>query len=524
MREMKRFFLIAALSLASVCLACAKGAEGGSKPTDYQVSVSGRVTCQGQPVADAVVSDGIEIVRTDADGRYSLFSPGRMGYVFITVPSGYKVANKGVLPGHYVNIKGKKAEHADFELLPMPDKTYTLFVMSDVHLIGNATHRDLEQFRSTFLPDITAAVEATSGEVFSLSLGDMTTDSRWYHDNFALPEYLREFRTYPSAIYHIMGNHDNDPEACGTTDEELDRSASAPYRKYIGPTYYSLNIGDVHYVMLDNIVGMGKCKYKYYIDPVQLAWLEKDLALVDKSTPIIVSMHVPAYAYAGISDGKPTVKKRMTQYQDVQVLIDLLEPFAEVHILTGHDHRNRNIRITDRILEHNFASASAISWKLNDVRVMTTDGTLSGYQLFRIDGKNVRWQYKAVGLTPEKSQFRTYDLNTVPEAYGGKPSSNELLINVFNWDPRWTVSVTENGRELLVRQLWAKDPLYAYIRDKTRAFDNRPKDWRAVNCIHLFGAKAASADSEIVVTVTDRFGQVYTEKLERPKTFEEGMN
>lgn len=134
-----------------------------------------------------MVSDGIEIVRTDADGRYSLFSPGRMGYVFITVPSGYKVANKGVLPGHYVNIKGKKAEHADFELLPMPDKTYTLFVMSDVHLIGNATHRDLEQFRSTFLPDITAAVEATSGEVFSLSLGDMTTDSRWYHDNFALP-------------------------------------------------------------------------------------------------------------------------------------------------------------------------------------------------------------------------------------------------------------------------------------------------------------------------------------------------
>ena len=99
MREMKRFFLIAVLSLASICLACAKGVEGGSKPTDYQVSVSGRVTCQGQPVADAVVSDGIEIVRTDADGRYSLFSPGRMGYVFITVPSGYKVANKGVLPG-----------------------------------------------------------------------------------------------------------------------------------------------------------------------------------------------------------------------------------------------------------------------------------------------------------------------------------------------------------------------------------------------------------------------------------------
>ena len=44
-----------------------------------------------------------------------------MGYVFISVPSGYKVAHKGVLPNHYLDIKSKKTENADFELLPMAD-------------------------------------------------------------------------------------------------------------------------------------------------------------------------------------------------------------------------------------------------------------------------------------------------------------------------------------------------------------------------------------------------------------------
>ena len=95
---------------------------------------------------------------------------------------------------------------------------------------------------------------------------------------------------------------------------------------------------------------------------------------------------------------------------------------------------------------------------------MTTDGTLSGYQIFDISGKQIQWHYKAVGLTPEKSQFRAYDLNTVPEKYGGNPASNEILVNVFNWDPRWKISVTEDGQELPVEQLGKRPALYVHPR------------------------------------------------------------
>lgn len=109
---MKKFFIVATFFFASTCFACAKGTDtetsGKSNVSEYQTTVSGRVTCQGQPVVGAVISDGIELTQTDANGHYTLRSPERMGYVFISVPSGYKVAHKGVLPNHYLDIKSKK--------------------------------------------------------------------------------------------------------------------------------------------------------------------------------------------------------------------------------------------------------------------------------------------------------------------------------------------------------------------------------------------------------------------------------
>ncbi len=515
--------ILSILLLSSViCCSSSFADDGTAEKKDYVVSVSGRVTCQGTAVENAVISDGVEVTKTDQDGYYTLLSTKQMGYVFISTPSGYKVKENGILPEHYHKINGTKAKNVDFELLPMEDDSYRMFVMADVHLVGNSSYRDLEQFHSTFYPDIKTLISQTNNESYSISLGDMTTDLRWYNDDFFIPDYLKELKDYPTVIYHIMGNHDNDPNAFGKTESDTDWNASAPYRNHIGPTYYSLNIGKVHYVMLDNIVGLGDCEYKYLIDKAQLEWLKKDLSMISASTPVILSMHVPAYAYSGIKNGVLTMKKRSTTYQDVQVLIDILKHFNEVHILTGHDHRNRNIQITDNILEHNFVSVSTISWKLNDVRLISHDGTPAGYQYYDVDGEKITWHYKAVGLDVAKSQFRSYDMNVVPVEYGG--GVNKIMINVFNWDPSWKVSVKENGNSLTVNQIVGQDPLYMYLRDKTQKMNNRPNDWRAAKTVHIFEAIPSQVTSEIEIIITDRFGNVYTEVMERPKTFHDDMN
>ena len=99
----------------------------------------------------------------------------------------------------------------------------------------------------------------------------------------------------PDAIFNCMGNHDNNPKIAG------DWAASTDYREQWGPTYYSFNIGDVHYVVLDDILckntgtgGDGR-KYESTLTTDQLSWLKKDLSFVSTSTPLVITMHAPLY-------------------------------------------------------------------------------------------------------------------------------------------------------------------------------------------------------------------------------------
>lgn len=65
--------------------------SGGEPVPEAGMTVYGKVLCEGVGVPDVVVSDGCEVVRTDADGVYQMASQKRHGYVFISVPSGYEV-------------------------------------------------------------------------------------------------------------------------------------------------------------------------------------------------------------------------------------------------------------------------------------------------------------------------------------------------------------------------------------------------------------------------------------------------
>ena len=57
--------------------------------------------------------------------------------------------------------------------------------------------------------------------------------------------------------------------------------ARTTYKSYYGPTYYSFNRGNVHYVVLDDIFFIAK-SYLYvgYLTEQQLQWLEQDLKQV----------------------------------------------------------------------------------------------------------------------------------------------------------------------------------------------------------------------------------------------------
>ncbi|MCH4250637.1 MAG: calcineurin-like phosphoesterase C-terminal domain-containing protein, partial [Prevotella sp.] len=103
--------------------------------------------------------------------------------------------------------------------------------------------------------------------------------------------------------------------------------------------------------------------------------------------------------------------------------------------------------------------------------------------------------------------------------YAEKRNDNEVLINVWNFDPAWKVTVEENGRNLPVRRVRTKDPLHLISYEMLRLNHGKvpTKDFVTSFNSHSFLVKASSPASTLFIRVTDRFGNVYTQEMKRPK-------
>ena len=149
-------------------------------------TVYGKVSCNGEGIADVVVSDGITATTTDKNGVYQLTSEKKLGYVFISTPKGYNVPVDIVFPQFYKNTQksASAVERLDFELTRSKDQTeFSLLVLGDIHLARR--HNDLAQF-PRFADDIKAYVAANPGELFyGATLGDMVHDQYWISNNFS---------------------------------------------------------------------------------------------------------------------------------------------------------------------------------------------------------------------------------------------------------------------------------------------------------------------------------------------------
>ena len=545
-----------AAALAVLALsACQARAAGPQDPAAG--SLTGRIASDdGTPLAGVVVSDGVRVTQTDAEGMYALNSDKELGYVFVSIPSGYMAAVDATAIPQFFAYTAKPAEESerhDFTLTPVENTRHTLIAATDHHLADRES-LDVGQFTAEggFIDDVKATAAAASSPVYSICMGDMSWDEYWHKHGFMLPDFRRLYarHTFPCPVFNAMGNHNNDPWCAS------DQEASAAFRREVGPTYYSFNIGKAHFVCLDDIayinnggaVGtIGDKSYKNYVTEDQLAWLRKDLALVeDRTAPLFVLVHAPL-AYPNASFGN-------TYYDEARAgqLLDCFEGFSEVHVLSGHSHDNRNCQLTDAVIDHNTGAVCACWWwsGVYTDRHICKDGTPGGYGVYELEGKDLTWYYKGTGLDRD-IQFRTYDMNKVwldpatylddrtitvdgtpvairdwfsQQAYGKsfdrQRSDNCVYINCWNWDPAWKIEVAEEGRgALAVTRLWEYDPLHLITYTIPRLNKGSRPSFTANKMGHLFSVQASSPVSTLRITVTDRFGRVYTEEMKRPKSF-----
>ncbi len=159
-------------------------------------------------------------------------------------------------------------------------------------------------------------------------------------------------------------------------------------------------------------------------------------------------------------------------------------------------------------------------------------------QKFSINDNDVKWLYKGI-KEEESKQFRSYDLNqchitaeafapksteaemgAYSDTYGTKNNKNEILVNVWGYDPEWKVEMTENGKPLEVTRVVAKDPLHiiSYEAKRLNVGATPTADFVSCATAHMFKATASNATSTVEIKVTDRFGNTYSETMNRPKS------
>ena len=572
---MKRFLILMVFALLAGASAEAQSRHNSSLPAKPKrgASIYGTVECNGAPLVGVAVSDGYAIVHTDKKGVYQLPSAKRNGYVFVITPSGYEPLTEGkdVVPQFWAELTElpTKAERHDFALRKVDNDRHVIVAVADIHIANH--HNDKNEVEGTFLPSLRTEIEKYRSQgipVYTLCLGDSTHEIYWYDYLYDIGDFRHTLADwdYPTMFFNTMGNHDND----GATPhgENVDFDATAKYRKAFGPTYYSMNLGRAHYVMLDNIhyhnrPGGKKAKgivgsrdYTTEITREQMDWLAKDLALVeDKNTPIFIGGHSPIFQYKNGRDGK--IISRIPEANAAE-LATLLKDFKTVHILGGHTHRNRvtygktdtNRPELANIIDHNIVAVAGSLWYSSGFGgpQIGSLGEPAGCKIFPVDGQNVKWYFKASQYSTDK-QFTCFDMNEVrryfsengearafyshfPERtdYSTFEGDNVVMINVWDWAPDWKISVKENGRELAVTRKKAEHPLMLASLDIPNALwlgKFSPKDVKSNNRRkahpHMFHVTTSAADSTIEVTVTDSFGNVYTETMERPKAFHRNM-
>lgn len=447
--------------------------------------VTGKVVSDGKPVASVRVTDGVTIVETNSKGRYSMEVHPQSTMVYYTLPSGYNSPVVNGVPVFYQALHSEQKEQTvSFELTKSKksQNKHAFILWADPQVLETAEFDLLEEV----VADVQKTVNSFPAEVpvHAISAGDNVFDKLQFYD-----QYKQVISKLNLPFYQVIGNHDMD------YNRRSDELSATTYSKAFGPTHFSFNVGNVHYVVLKDVFYYGDSyRYMGYVNENQLQWLEKDLKSVREGSTVIVSLHIPTiYGESEKSGSYGTTLSNSVMNREA--LYKLLAPFT-THILAGHSHTQWYTQAAPTIAEHVHAAASGAWWQGE----ICTDGSPKAYTVYEVDGDSLSWYFKGVGYD-KSEQFKVYEVGA-DTLYPGY-----FIANVYNYDPGWKVQWYENGvYKGEMTRYWGIDPQAAEIYQSGKM---KKHTWISpTETHHLFRAKPENKDARIEVRVVDRFGRV----------------
>jgi Icc protein len=199
--------------------------------------------------------------------------------------------------------------------------TFTFVQISDSHLgFARDPNKDVAATLKQTIARINALPESPA---FVLHTGDLTHLAK--PDEFdAVAELLKEVKA--GKVLYVPGEHDFDGDG---NKEYLKRYG----KETMGTGWYSFDHHGVHFIGLVDVAnaksgsgdgGLG------VIGKEQLLWLEKDVAGLKDSTPLVVFAHVPVWT---------VYEKWGWGTRDAEVALKTLKRFGSLTVLNGHIHQ-----------------------------------------------------------------------------------------------------------------------------------------------------------------------------------------
>ena len=199
-----------------------------------------------------------------------------------------------------------------------PKPTFKFVQISDSHLgFSRNPNKDVAATLRETIKRINALPEAPA---FVLHTGDITHFAK--PEEFdAVAQLLKEVKT--GKVMFVPGEHDFDGDS---NKEFLKRHGAGA----LGTGWHSFDHHGVHFIGLVNVANSHSTGGLGVIGKEQLTWLQRDVAGLKDSTPIVVFAHVPLWA---------VYEKWGWGTQDSEQALKILKRFASVTVLNGHIHQ-----------------------------------------------------------------------------------------------------------------------------------------------------------------------------------------
>ncbi len=497
------------------------------------------------PIPDVLISNGRDVARTDANGRYTL--PIDVGTtIFLIKPSGFAVptdlashlplfayihepdGTPDTLGLRYPGIRptGPLPAYIDFTLVRANEpERFDVVLMTDPQPESTA---EVEYLRD----DVVAGLVGSEA-AFGITAGDLMFD-----DLALYGRYNRIIGRIGLPWWSVGGNHDLNFEAPDA------RRSRETFKRVYGATYYAHEYAGALFVMLDNVDYLGpdpskpgrSGKYRGFVSDDQLRFVANLLRETPAGRLIVLVMHIPLTTYL---EPKNPAMNTVNAADLLQLLGDRPSVSFSGHTHSTEHHYLGQAEGFQGALPHHHhvltaASGSWWSGPLDHRGIACADsydGTPNGFHILSIDGTSYTTRYVPAGggegqmrVTIE-SQAHGEDREvlrsvSMSQLLRSPLSADQTLgalvvVNVFDGGPKTVVTCSiDNTPPLPLTRTIRPDPFVTQVYGR---YPETIKPWvKPQPSSHIWTARLPSlrfGTYALKIRAVDEYGREHTDAM-----------